>query len=71
MTVNSVKFDLAALKILHQTKVYIRQDSFKATETASPGFIMYQHLTITRKDQLHDNIAEYLETVNTMDNPMI
>eukprot|EP00957_Ditylum_brightwellii_P031032 2351842-Ditylum_brightwellii.AAC.1 len=38
---------------------------------ASPGFIMNQHLTITRKDHLHSNIAEYLETVDTEDNPMI
>eukprot|EP00957_Ditylum_brightwellii_P202993 15332756-Ditylum_brightwellii.AAC.1 len=48
MPTNSIKFNLAVLKALHQTRMYIRKDNFEATETASPGFIMYQHPTTTR-----------------------
>eukprot|EP00957_Ditylum_brightwellii_P053735 4071292-Ditylum_brightwellii.AAC.1 len=65
--VNNIKFNLMVLEVLNQMKVFIRQDNLKTTEMASPGFVIYKHPTITRKDCLCNNIAEYLETMDTSD----
>ena len=48
---------------LETEKIFINYDAFKTLNTASPGFLINLHPTLTRKDNLQIMLAEDMAQV--------
>eukprot|EP00957_Ditylum_brightwellii_P157018 11949957-Ditylum_brightwellii.AAC.1 len=53
---------------LRQKSIYIRQDHFKTNKTASPGFLIENHLTLVRKSTLLEDIRDLFSSIKTPEN---
>ena len=58
-----IKYANTVFSYLETEKIFLNYDAFKTLSTASPGFLIELHPTLTRKDNLQITLSEDLAQV--------